>query len=287
MIALPAAVLETYARDGAVLLPGLLDAPTMARVARAVEEARHAPDPRSTEVAAMAGAGRTIVRDYASRLSPALRELLADGPLGEIGAALMQAPSAQLVLDQVFYKEAGPIVPTPWHQDTPFLRVRGEQLVRLWVCCDPSPRALTVQVVRGSHRWNVVWGTQIEKTGAPRRQGQWQPDDVVGDHAAPPPPDVRAHRDSFDILGWDVMPGDVLAFQGNMLHGTDGHPGHSHPRRALAVLLGGPQLAYHRPTGKAFPPPGGPREIPEGAPIGAHPEAFPYVWKSAQAAETA
>ena len=104
----------------------------------------------------------------------------------------------------------------------------------------------------------------------------------VGDAVLPPVPDVARYRDSFDILSWDVEPGDALAFQGNMLHGAGGHPGHDRPRRAFAVLLGGPDLRYHAPKGKAFPAPGKIQglkldDIPDGAPIGNHPNAFP-VW---------
>jgi hypothetical protein len=108
---------------------------------------------------------------------------------------------------------------------------------------------------------------------------------AVGDGQLPPIPDVAKHRDSFDIMSWDVEPGDVLAFQGNMLHGTEGHPGHDRARRAFAVMLGGPNLRYRAPKGKAFPPPakiaGTPyQEIPDGAPIGRHEDAFPVCWRA-------
>jgi ectoine hydroxylase-related dioxygenase (phytanoyl-CoA dioxygenase family) len=191
-----------------------------------------------------------------------------------------------LILDQIFYKSKGRIIPTPWHQDTPFLRVRGEQLIRLWLPCDYSPRDLTVQVVRGSHRWNVVYkpsGTDID---AAVSDVEYAGRDGIGDPQLPPAPDVRRYRDSFDILSWDVAPGDVLAFQGNMLHGTDGQPNHDRPRRAFAILLGGSELRYHLPRGKAFPSPGRVRglrrddNIPDGDCIGRHEDAFPTCWRA-------
>jgi hypothetical protein len=97
-------------------------------------------------------------------------------------------------------------------------------------------------------------------------------------------PDVARYRDSFDILSWDVEPGDALAFQGNMLHGAEGHPGHDRPRRAFAALFGGPNLRYHAPQGKAFPTPGKIQglqleAIPDGALIGNHQDAFPVCWR--------
>ena len=65
-----------------------------------------------------------------------------------------------MVVGSTMVAPAGIGAPTPWHQDTPFLRVRGDQMVRVWLCCDSSPADLTVQVVRGSHRWNVVYNTR-------------------------------------------------------------------------------------------------------------------------------
>lgn len=279
-----------YQRDGAIVIKNALDPEQLQLLTSGVEEAYNAPERRATKVSAPMGQGQTVVRDYVAHESPSLTALVDSGVVGEIGAALMQTPSAQVILDQIFYKTKGPIVATPWHQDTPFLRVRGDDLVRLWFPCDISPRELTVQVVRGSHRWNVVYNTtggapediKVANQAAMGRDG-------VGDPWLPPAPDVRKYRDSFDILSWTVEPGDVLAFQGNMLHGTDGHPGHDRPRRAFAILMGGPQLRYHAPHGKAFPSPGRIRgvrtddHIPNGAPIGDYLDAFPVCWPIADA----
>lgn len=279
-----------YQRDGAVLIKGALKPEALRFLETGVEEVYRDLGKRYTRVSSPSGEGETVVREYVSQDSPSLRTLMASGVIGEIGATLMQTPSAQLVLDQVFYKTKGPIVATPWHQDTPFLRVRGNDLIRLWFPCDHSPRALTVQVVRGSHRWNVVYNTSGEQPNETMIVGSGSKSDPngVGDAILPPVPDVARYRDSFDILSWDVEPGDALAFQGNMLHGTDGHPGHDRPRRAFAVLLGGPDLHYHAPKGKAFPVPARVQgiqfnDIPNGAPIGNHRDAFPICWRTTQA----
>jgi ectoine hydroxylase-related dioxygenase (phytanoyl-CoA dioxygenase family) len=280
--------IAAYQRDGAVLLKGVLDRTQLELLEKGVEEVFNNLGKRYTSIGSPTQPGKTVVREYVSQDSPSLRSLIDSGIVGEIGATLMQTSSAQLVLDQVFYKTRGPILPTPWHQDTPFLRVRGQELIRLWFPCDYSPRAITVQVVRGSHRWNVVYNTLAEQPNNTMvvESGTQAARSGVGDPELPPLPDVARYRDSFDILSWDVEPGDVLAFQGNMLHGTDGHPGHDRPRRAFAVLLGGPNLRYHAPRGKAFPPPakiqGVPfGDIPDGAPLGQHTDAFPVCWRAA------
>jgi ectoine hydroxylase-related dioxygenase (phytanoyl-CoA dioxygenase family) len=277
--------IDAYRRDGAVLVKDVLSAEALRLLAAGIVEAYLRQTTRTTKVDAERGAGETMVLDYASQESPCVRALLDSGVIGEIGASLMQTPSAHLVLDQIFHKAPGPILATPWHQDTPFLRVRGDDLIRLWFPCDFSPREITVQVVRGSHRWNVVWSTRVDTEEMKPQAGDAG---VVGDSWLPAPPDVARYRDSFDILSWDVEPGDVLAFQGNMLHGTDGLVKYDRPRRALAVLLGGPGLRYHAPEGKAFPSPGRVRglrakdDFPDGTPIGEYEDAFPTLWRAAE-----
>lgn len=281
-IAITADDIARYERDGAVLLKGVLDRDMLGMLEKGVEEIFRPDEQNDKAFGVDTVDGKTTVRDYALRQSHSLQALVKTGVVGKVASGLMQTPSARIVLDQVFHKASGPILPTPWHQDTPFLRVRGQDLIRLWIPCDFSPKELTVQVVRGSHRWNTVYSPgSIEPVMTAKGPLRGKSADEVGDSWLPPTPDVRRYRDSFDILRWDVEPGDVLAFQGNMLHGADGHPGQDTPRRAFAILLGGPELRYHRPDGKAFPSPGRMQgliekdDIPEGAPIGDYPVAFP------------
>lgn len=278
--------IATYHRDGAVLLKGVLDADKLRLLTDGLEELHADPGGRSSKVSSQTGEGETHVEQYVSQRSPNLRALMDTGIVGEMAARVMRAPSSQMVLDQIFYKEKGPIVATPWHQDTPFLRVRGYDMIRVWMPCDFSPRDLTVQVVRGSHRWNVVYNTSGERAPEVSKieEGKDFTYDGMGDENLPPAPDVRQYRDSFEILSWDVEPGDALLFQGNMLHGTDGAANHPTTRRAFAAMLGGPDLRYHAPRGKAFPTPGSltgsKMEIPHGAPIGDYEGAFPVCWRA-------
>lgn len=157
-------------------------------------------------------------------------------------------------------------------------------MCRVWLTCDRSPADLTVRFVRGSHRWNVVYSTQASGSVRMDRTDD-RPAysfDNIGEPNLPIVPDVARHSDSFDILTFDVEPGDALVFQGNMLHGALGRENHDAPRRAFATMWGGPDLSYHRARGKAFPPPRSALAdgIPHGARIGDHPDAFPVGWEA-------
>jgi ectoine hydroxylase-related dioxygenase (phytanoyl-CoA dioxygenase family) len=274
--------IAAYQRDGAVLLKAVLNPETLGWLEAGIEEAYHIQGRHASIVRSATGEGETLVKNYLSAHCPSLKKLLDSGIVGAIAGTVMECASAQLILDQIFYKASGHIVATPWHQDTPFLRVRGQDLARVWLTCDPSPRDLTVQVVRGSHRWNVVYNTGVAKQNKDfKAEDKGFSNEGLGDDALPPAPDVARFRESFDILSWDVEPGDALIFQGNMLHGAAGRESYDRPRRAFASLWGGPELRYHQPSGKAFPPPGGSQgaPIPHGARIGDHETAFPVGWR--------
>lgn len=282
-LSLSKADIAAFQRDGAVLIKGVLSPGELELLEAGLEEVHDRPSDMFSRVEAADGKGETVVDQLPILRSPLLRRLVEEAPVAELAARMMRAPSAQLILDQVFYKEAGRVVPTPWHQDTPFLRVRGHDMARVWLTCDPSPRDVTVEVVRGSHRWNVVFDTSsmAQSSVVTAAEGSDFSYSGIGDARLPSVPDIEAHRGSFDILGFDVEPGDAVEFHGNILHGASGKAGHPHPRRAFASMWGGPELRYHRPEGHAMPLPGTAEAeaIPGGARIGDHTDAFPMFWR--------
>lgn len=275
---------EAFRRDGAVHIKGVLNDTELQWLEEGLEEGSARPSEMFSQYGGTGGIGKTIVDQFPSLRSASLRRLMEVGPIARLAAQVMGTCSSQLVLDQMFYKEKGQIVPTPWHQDTPFLRVRGHDMARVWLTCDPSPAGVTLEVVRGSHLWNVVYDTSgsapsgIEKG----EEGTAFTYTGIGDDRLPPVPDVEAHRDSFDIMSWNVEPGDAVIFHGNILHGASGRSDHPHARRAFATMWGGPNLRFQGEMAHGMPLPSGANAgaIPHGAPIGDYPHVFPVFWRN-------
>ncbi|MCB2079112.1 MAG: phytanoyl-CoA dioxygenase family protein [Novosphingobium sp.] len=277
------ALVTAFHRDGAVLVRGFLTDAELAMLEAGVEEVKDRPSAMYSRVESSDGSGETIVDQFPGQRSPNLAGLLEKGRSAELAARMLGTDSAQLILDQLFYKTPGRVVPTPWHQDTPFLRVRGADLARVWLTCDPSPPDVTVQVVRGSHLWNVVYDTggDADSGVAMAAEGDAFSYSGIGDERAPKVPDIEKLRDSFDILSWDVQPGDAVVFHGNVLHGASGKDNHPLPRRAYASMWGGPDLRFHAQMPHAMPLPvdQGDDPVPHGAPIGDYPGVFPVMWR--------
>lgn len=282
-VKISAAQIAQYHRDGAVLLKSFLTSEERDLLEQGLEESYANPSKRFAKVRSPEGEGETFLETFPSLNAPSLRKLLSVGRIPEVAGRAMKCPSAQLILDQAFYKKAGFVNPTPWHQDTPFLRVRGYDMARIWLTCDVSPKALTIQMVRGSHRWNVVYSGNPPDTSrvANSNEGKMFAHKGTEGDAAPQPPDVARYRDSFDILTWDVEPGDALVFNGNMIHGADGVDNSPTPRRAFTSMWGGPDLRYIVPEGNAIPTLADINgyKIPHGARIGDYKDAFPVGWE--------
>ena len=97
--------------------------------------------------------------------------------------------------------------------------------------------------MRGSHR-----GT-LYNTSA------FDPDDetIPIYEGLPTLPDIEGDRDAFDIVSWDVAPGDVLVFHPAMLHGgAPTHPGGR--RRTLTLRFFGRDAVYVERPGNGVAP---------------------------------
>jgi ectoine hydroxylase-related dioxygenase (phytanoyl-CoA dioxygenase family) len=114
----------------------------------------------------------------------------------------------------------------------------------------------------------------------PEAYEQWTYFDSYFDPSLPPLPNIEANRGSFDILGWDYEPGDVVLFHGHIVHSARGGVDLGHPRRAHASLWAGPDVHYLRRRSQSIPDPlplydYAPRD---GQYLNEFPDVFPVGW---------
>ncbi len=284
-----------FNRDGAILLPNLLDDHWVQVLAEGLEYANAHPDGMS------AGVSMPLrIDQFPASHSPKLKQLLDDSPIAEIVGSILNAP-VRFYMDQMFYKPAGLIAPSAWHQDTCYYNVDGHQLIRAWVCADPVPRNISLEVLRGSHLWNVTYRPPVgmdpesDPTGAARLNErfdrgetligkeafeQWTYFDSFLDPSLPVLPNIEQSRDSFDILGWDYQPGDVILFHGNIVHSALGGVELPHPRRSHASLWAGPDVRYLKRRSQSIPDPKTlyDHDPQTGQSLSDFPNVFPIAW---------
>ena len=175
------------------------------------------------------------------RIAP-FREFVFDSPAAEIAACLMQSSTARFFHDHVLVKQPGGTIVTPWHQDQPYYCVEGSQSVSFWIPLDPVDRDVVMECVRGSHRWGKGFrpmrfdGTRL-----------YEHDDFET------MPDIEGMRAELNIAGWDMEPGDAIAFNFRTVHGA---PGNQSPRmrRVFSARWVGDDAVYAERSGKGSPP---------------------------------
>ena len=289
---------KNFHRDGAVHLKGVLGSEWNDILEEGLEYSQSNPDGMS------AGVDMPLrIDQFPASHSPMLAKLMAESPVAEIVGSVMQVP-VRFYMDQMFYKPAGEISQSAWHQDTCYYNVEGHQLVRAWICADPAPREVSLEVVRGSHLWNITYrppvgmdpesdpeaAHQLEEDFASGKvligkeaYEQWTYFDSFMDPSLPSLPEIDRYRDSFEILGWDYSPGDVILFHGNILHSARGGSMLPHPRRAHASLWAGPDVRYIRRRSQSIPDPIALYEEKprDGQPLSDFPNVFPIAWEPA------
>jgi len=137
--------------------------------------------------------------------------------------------------EQLFLKEGGASRRTPWHQDTSYLRMMGSQLVACWISLDALPKEHALEFVRGSHAGVLYNGSSFAA------HDDTSP--LYKHSKLPRLPDIQAGREAFDIVAWDVEPGDVIVFHLGVLHGGAGTaPGLR--RRTISMRFLGPDVVF-------------------------------------------
>ena len=130
---------------------------------------------------------------------------------------------------------------------------------------DPVPQEWTLEFVAGSH----LEGWLMPRTFLDN-EAKWFPEGSMKEV-----PDIETDRNQYRILGWELEPGDAVAFHMLTLHAAAGVSGKNR-RRVFSVRLLGDDIV-HAPrkweTSPEFPDLN--KELPAGLPMD-HP-LFPLI----------
>lgn len=224
-----AAAARALDTDGVVYLPGALTSAALRKVEAAVEDSLANPSPSAVHFYPNEPA--EFFEDRGHRHLPVVREAGIDTMM----SALWNERRFWYLGEQLFLKQGGASRRTPWHQDTSYLRMMGSQLVACWISLDPLPKEHCLEFVRGSHKGVLYNGSAFAE------EDDTQP--LYRHSPLPRLPDIQAHREDFDILSWDLTPGDLIVFHLGVLHGGAG-TSHSMRRRTVSMRFLGPDVVF-------------------------------------------
>ena len=199
-----------FETDGAFVLRQVLDHRWIADMRRGIDIALSDPQATFQERSAL-NQGRFHNGFFHWTRNSYFRDFLLNSEVVNVAARFMRARQVNLFYDQLFVKEPKTPVETPWHSDKSFFPVAGGKLISIWVPFDTISSAKgAVRFVKGSHRWPDLDERLAEIT----------------EHGLKP--------ENYQMLTWNLQPGDLLLFDLCTIHGSGGNQSNSR-RRALST----------------------------------------------------
>jgi ectoine hydroxylase-related dioxygenase (phytanoyl-CoA dioxygenase family) len=227
--------------DGAVVLRGPFAG--WVEVLRAGIERNIASPSADARIYAGTGKGRHF-GDYCNWARiPEYRRFIFESPAARLAARLMNSKTVRLFHEHVLVKEPESDVPTPWHHDQPYYNVDGTQTCSLWIPLDRVPRDTAIEFVAGSHRWGKWF-----------RPDRFNKTPLNEDDGLEPVPDIDGRRGEHRILGWEMAPGDAVAFSYLTLHGAPANRQATNRRRAFSLRVVGDDARWVVRRGATSPP---------------------------------
>jgi Phytanoyl-CoA dioxygenase (PhyH) len=155
------------------------------------------------------------------------------GECAEIAAALLKSEKINFYDDQIFVKEPKTAERTAYHQDSSYFHFEGDQACTMWIPVDPvSSDGGTIRYVRGSHQWGFfkpnVFMSQMAFPGA---DGETLPD-------------IEGNEASYDIVSFELEPGDMVVHHHLTVHGSAGNASSRRTRRAASLRYCGNDIRF-------------------------------------------
>jgi ectoine hydroxylase-related dioxygenase (phytanoyl-CoA dioxygenase family) len=235
--AIDPAEIDAFNTDGVVVLRELVTPAWLETIAQSIELDILNPGPfyhgyEAPEGGRFHGNMRLVEHDEA------LNAFCKVSPLPGVAQQFMGSNKVNLLYDQLFVKEPGTTNRTRWHNDQPYWSIRGWQVLSLWVALDTTTAENgALEFIRGSHHWDRWF--QPETFG--------NSDALAGYEHNPnyePIPDIDSSRDDYDIVSWDLEPGDVYLFHALTVHGAAGNSTSNRRRRGYTVRYTGDDAVY-------------------------------------------
>ncbi len=231
--------MTAFAQDGVVNVKGCVDADWVSLLLDVAERQLDHPSPWVNDVNAGGSENRLFTDRYLWRHNDVIHRFIRESGCARLAAQALQSQSVRFYFDHLLVKKIRTEAVTPWHQDAPYWPFRGKQIASIWLALTPVTVAgSSLEFVRGSHLNNVYYLPEVFG-GENNRSGQW-----AAEQKGEPVPDIESERSAYDIIGFDLEPGDALIFSAWILHGAPGNASATQNRVALSTRWLGDDVVW-------------------------------------------
>lgn len=219
-----------FSEDGVIKVEQAIDAQWIPQLLAVAEQQLTNPSKWVNDVNSGAAENRLFTDRYLWRSNDVIHRFIRESGCARLAAQAMKSETARFYFDHLLIKKVKTKAPTPWHQDAPYWPFTGKKIASIWLALTPATiSGSSLEFIRGSHRNNVYYLPAVFG-GKDNASGQW-----ASAQKGVPVPDIEAKRDDYDIVGFDVEPGDALIFSAWMLHGAPGNQSLTQDRVALST----------------------------------------------------
>ena len=234
--------IKSYKEDGAILLKGVF-IDWVKTIETGIEKLIKNPSPRERSYLPEDGTAKFFQDLCNWNRIDEFKDFIYNSDIGKISSALMNSKSTRFFHDHVLVKEPGSSLVTPWHQDLPYYCVDGVQNVSFWIPLDPISKEICLRCISKSHL-----------TGKIHRPKRFNGNDFYENDNTEEMPDIENNLDSYNILAWDMEPGDAIAFDFRIIHGANANFNESLRRRVFSARCVGEKTRFVDRKGKGSPP---------------------------------
>ena len=234
--------IKSYKEDGAILLKRVF-IDWVETLETGIEKLIKNPSPRERSYLPEDGTAK-FFQDLCNwnRIGE-FKDFIFNSDIGKISSSLMNSQFTRFFHDHVLVKEPGSSLATPWHQDLPYYCVDGVQNVSFWIPLDPISKEISLKCISKSHL-----------TGKIHRPKRFNGNDLYENDNTEEMPDIENNLGSYDILAWDMEPGDAIAFDFRIIHGASANFNESLRRRVFSARCVGEKTRFVNRKGKGSPP---------------------------------
>lgn len=178
------------------------------------------------------------------RFHNGIRKAALDSALPGLCAKLLKTNYLNFWEDTTFVKAPNTGQRTSFHQDYSYFQIRGNKCCIVWIPLDNVTRENgAMEYVRGSHKWGKKYAPNLLVSQS-----------TFPDSPYEKTPDIEANPEDYDIISFDVEPGDVIIHHVLTIHGSRGNQSNDKMRRAMSFRYCGDDITYFDRPGAIVQP---------------------------------
>ena len=218
-----------YIQNGVAVLRNIIDEEWLTPMKTAIDNVLKNPGPASIEYTPQNEKGRYYGDFFIWRNNETFKNFAFNSILPEIAAKILESKKINFFYDQLLVKEPNTKEPTPWHHDLPYWPIKGKQIISIWIPFDEvSKETGAVEYIQGSHKWGKMF--------APTSFGKKTKfSDLYEKMGLEKLPDIESNKEKYDIISWNVKPGDIVVHHPLVVHSSSGNFSSKYRRRGLAL----------------------------------------------------